>query len=264
MLPSLFVSHGAPTLLLSDAPAKDFLARLPVSLAHQPQAIVAVSAHWETRTPTVSGEGMLETIHDFGGFPQALYDLRYSAKGDAHLSNRVVDTLAAAGFDAEVDPRRGLDHGSWVPLSLMYPEADVPVVQLSVQHGQGAEHHLALGRALAPLRQAGVLVIGSGSFTHDLSSFGRHRGFESYPEPEWVTAFADWFDKALAGPDVGDLIGYRRRAPYATRNHPTEEHLMPLFVALGAAGQNAVAERLHASVTHAVLRMDAYAFGPAR
>lgn len=260
MLPSLFVSHGAPSLLLTEAPAKHFLASLPALLPEQPRAVLVVSAHWETQVPTVSGAAVLETIHDFGGFPRALYDMRYPATGDAALSARVTDLVSAAGLAVQVDPRRGLDHGAWVPLKLMYPGAEIPVVQLSLQYGQGAEYHLALGRALAPLRQEGVLVLGSGSFTHDLSSFRSHRDDGDYPQPEWVSSFADWFEAAMVEGQIDKMADYRRLAPNATRNHPTEEHLMPLFVALGAAGANAKAERLHASVTHAILRMDAYAF----
>lgn len=261
MLPTLFISHGAPTLLLSDAPAKGFMAGVPAELPERPRAIVMVSAHWETRSPMVTAPGALATIHDFGGFPRALYEMRYPANGDTAWTERVLEVLSVAGFPAGVDPRRGLDHGAWVPLMLMYPEANVPVIQLSVQYAQGVAHHLALGRALAPLREEGVLIVGSGSFTHDLSSFSAHRGFEDYAEPEWVTSFADWFDAALVSSRIDDLVGYRDLAPNARRNHSTEEHLMPLFVALGAAGEGAHSKRLHASTTHAVLRMDAYAFG---
>lgn len=261
MLPTLFLSHGAPSLLLGDAPAKHFLAGLPAKLPQRPKAIVMVSAHWETSLPTVSAVSAPETIHDFGGFPQALYDLRYPAQGDGVLSRRIASKISAAGFPAEIDARRGLDHGAWIPLMLMYPDADVPVIQVSVQRGQGPAHHLALGRALAPLSAEGVLIIGSGSFTHDLSSFRDHRTDGPAPEPEWVTSFASWFDAALIGKRIPDLLDYRSLAPHARRNHPTDEHLMPLFVALGAAGADPSSERLHASVTHAVLRMDAYAFG---
>lgn len=260
MFPSLFVSHGAPSLILSNAPARQFLADLPASLPARPKAIVMVSAHWETHTPRVSSGTSYATVHDFGGFPDALYRMRYPAPGDPGLAAQVADLLGSSGHPAEVDDRRGLDHGAWVPLKLMYPEADIPVVQLSVQRSS-AKHHIAIGHALAPLRDEGVLIIGSGSFTHDLASFRQHRDDAPHAEPEWVAAFADWFDQALQTGQLDNLADYRRLAPFARRNHPTEEHLMPLFVALGAAGPAAHAARLHASVTHAVLRMDAYAFG---
>ena len=195
---------------------------------------------------------------DFGGFPRALYDLRYPAPGSPKFATRVAERLRAGGFDCNVDRRRGLDHGAWVPLLLMYPKADIPVLQLSVQPHLGPEHHLRVGRALAPLRSEGVLIIGSGSFTHDLSEFCGHNPND--PAPNWVNSFADWFDAALAKGQIDDLIDYRRRAPFATKNHPTEEHLLPLYAALGAAAENACVERLHTSSTYSVLRMDVYAF----
>jgi 4,5-DOPA dioxygenase extradiol len=256
-LPSLFLSHGAPTLPLTDTPARTFLQQLGHTF-ERPKAILVISAHWETAVPTVNAVDSNETIHDFGGFPRALYDLRYPAPGSPTFAARVAERLRAGGFDCNVDRRRGLDHGAWVPLSLVYPQADIPVLQLSVQPHLGPEHHLRVGRALAPLRDEGVLIIGSGSFTHDLSEFRGHNPNDL--APNWVNSFADWFDAALAKGQIDVVIDYRRRAPFATKNHPTEEHLLPLYAALGAAGENARAKRLHASSTYSVLRMDVYAF----
>jgi 4,5-DOPA dioxygenase extradiol len=256
-LPSLFLSHGAPTLPLTDTPARAFLSQLGGTLA-PPKAIVVTSAHWETAVPTVSAVDRNETIHDFGGFPRALYEMRYPAPGSPSVAARVAEVLRAAHIDCETDRSRGLDHGAWVPLSLMYPQTDIPVLQLSVQPHLGPEHHLRVGRALAPLRQEGVLIIGSGSFTHDLSEFRGHGPND--PSPDWVNAFADWMHTKLTSGQTSDLLDYRRQAPFATKNHPTEEHLLPLYVALGAAGESAEAERLHASATYSVLRMDVYGF----
>ena len=256
-LPSLFLSHGAPTLPLTDTPARTFLQQLGHTL-ERPKAILVISAHWETAVPTVNAVDSNETIHDFGGFPRALYDLRYPAPGSPTFAARVAERLRAGGFDCNVDRRRGLDHGAWVPLSLVYPQADIPVLQLSVQPHLGPEHHLRVGRALAPLRDEGVLIIGSGSFTHDLSEFRGHNPNDLVPD--WVNSFADWFDAALAKGQIDVVIDYRCRAPFATKNHPTEEHLLPLYAALGAAGENASAKRLHASSTYSVLRMDVYTF----
>jgi 4,5-DOPA dioxygenase extradiol len=256
-LPSLFLSHGAPTLPITDTPARTFLQQLGHTF-ERPKAILVISAHWETAVPTVNAVDSNETIHDFGGFPRALYDLRYPAPGSPTFAARVAERLRAGGFDCNVDRRRGLDHGAWVPLSLVYPQADIPVLQLSVQPHLGPEHHLRVGRALAPLRDEGVLIIGSGSFTHDLSEFRGHNPNDL--APNWVNSFADWFDAALAKGQIDVVIDYRRRAPFATKNHPTEEHLLPLYAALGAAGENARAKRLHASSTYSVLRMDVYAF----
>jgi 4,5-DOPA dioxygenase extradiol len=261
MLPTLFVSHGAPNVILTDTPARRFLARLADTLPERPGAILAVSAHWETDHPTVSAPEVNKTIHDFNGFDAPLYDIRYDAPGAPWLADRVDSLLGEAGLRCSIDRRRGLDHGAWAPLILAWPEANLPVAQLSVQSGLGPAHHLALGRALAGLRSQGVLILGSGSFTHDLSEFAGYRHAVAAPEPAWVTDFAQWFDFALREGRTADLIAYRRLAPHAAKNHPTEEHLLPLFVSLGAAGASPKVDRLHASTTHGVLRMDVYAFG---
>jgi 4,5-DOPA dioxygenase extradiol len=259
MLPSLFLSHGAPTLALSQAPAAGFLRGLPGLLPEPPRAILVASAHWERFSPHLSAAPHNDTIHDFGGFPPELYAMRYDAPGDPALAETAASLLRGAGFETTLDPRRGLDHGAWVPLSMAWPDADIPVIQLSIQTRLGPAHHLALGRALQSLRAQGVLVIGSGSWTHDLSSF---RGqAEDAAEPEWVVAFADWADAAILQGRTADLLNYRALAPQAARNHPSEEHFLPLFVALGAGGDNPKIERLHRSTTFGILHMDAYAFG---
>jgi len=260
-MPSLFLSHGAPTLPLTDTPARAFLSGLGGTLT-QPKAILVVSAHWETAVPTVSAADRNETIHDFRGFPRALYEMSYPAPGSPTVATRVAELLRAAAIECNIDRSRGLDHGAWVPLLLMYPHADIPVLQLSVQPHLGPEHHLRVGRALAALRQEGVLVIGSGSFTHDLSEFRGH-GLND-PAPDWVNSFADWFHDELTGNRIDHLLDYRRQAPFAAKNHPTEEHLLPLYTALGAAGEKTDAARLHASATYSVLRMDVYAFSDAQ
>lgn len=261
MLPAIFVSHGAPTFPLSDAPARGFLQELAEHLPDRPRAILAVSAHWETERPTVTAGTINETIHDFYGFPEELYRIRYPAPGSQWLVERI-----AALFDREEpvqrDERRGLDHGAWVPLRLIYPDADIPVVQLSIQTARGPAWHVRLGQLLAPLRQDGVLIMASGGFTHDLSSFRVYYHALHAPAPEWVTRFADWMSDALEQGRIDDLLDYRYLAPEARRNHPTEEHLLPLFVALGAGADGPVAH-LHASTTHGILRMDAFAFGDA-
>lgn len=257
MLPTLFLSHGAPTLPLSHAPATDFLHHLGATMP-RPKAILVASAHWETARPEVTLVARNDTIHDFYGFPRPLYELRYPAPGDPVLAAHVQALLTEAGLPGTLDTTRGLDHGAWVPLLLAYPEADIPVLQLSLQTRLGPAHHLRLGAALAALRAEDVLVVGSGSWTHDLRRF---RGqAEDAPEQPDVTQFANWMDQAVREGRVEDLLDYRRRAPHAADNHPTEEHLLPLYVALGAAGPTATAERLHSSGMFSMLRMDAYAF----
>lgn len=260
-MPSLFLSHGAPTLPLTDTPAREFLSQLGSRLP-SPKAILVVSAHWETERPAVNAVAWNDTIHDFYGFPRALYDLRYPAPGAPPLADKVASRLGEAGFACDIDHKRGLDHGAWVPLSLIYPGATIPVIQLSVQPHLGPEHHFRIGRALAPLRDEGLLILGSGSFTHNLSEFCGHGPND--PAPDWVNRFADWFDAALKEGRTDDLFHYRDRAPYARKNHPTEEHLLPVYVAMGAAGSDSTTARLHASATYGVLRMDVYAFGDAQ
>ncbi|HEX7390788.1 MAG TPA: class III extradiol ring-cleavage dioxygenase [Acidiphilium sp.] len=258
MLPSLFISHGSPMLALTETPARDFLAGLAATLP-RPRAILVVSAHWETALPMVNAVARNGTIHDFGGFPRALYEMVYPAPGDPALAERIAGMLKQAGFETGIDRVRGLDHGAWIPLLLAWPDADIPVLQVSVQPHLGAAHHLALGRALAPLRAEDILIVGSGSFTHDLRRF-RGQAVDA-PESPDVTAFSAWMDRAIAASDLDALVDYRARAPHARDEHPTEEHILPLFAALGAAGDPVSARRLHNSTEHAILRMDAYAFG---
>ncbi len=235
-LPAIFVSHGAPNLILGSSPAKAFLTTLSDALPERPAAILVISAHWETPKPMVSGPAINDTIYDFGGFERELYRIRYPAPGSLDLAKRVIQLIAAHGISAAIDQSRGLDHGAWVPLMLAWPDADVPVIQLSVQTHAGVDHHLRLGVMLETLRDEGVLILGSGSFTHDLRSYIAERHAPDAAEPEWVTGFADWMHAAIMADDRQALRDYRRLAPDAVRNHPTEEHLLPLFVALGAGG----------------------------
>ncbi|MDA8050545.1 MAG: class III extradiol ring-cleavage dioxygenase [Rhodospirillales bacterium] len=259
MMPTLFVSHGSPMTAITDTPARRFLAGLGGSLP-RPRAVLVASAHWETAEPMVNAVARNETIHDFYGFPQALFAISYSPPGAPEIASEIAASLDEAGFACGLDPRRGLDHGAWVPLFLAYPEAEIPVLQLSVQTALGPRHHLALGQALAELRAQGILILGSGSFTHDLRRFGRGRAGIDAPETPDVTAFSDWMDEHIRAHDVPALTDYRGLAPHAADEHPTEEHLLPLYVALGAAGETARARRLHSSVEYGFLRMDAYAF----
>ena len=256
MLPTLVLSHGSPTLPFDDVPARAFLTGLAASLP-RPDAIVIASAHWETDVPTVNAVATNATIYDFYGFPEALYRLTYPAPGAPALAERIADMLGAAGLRSRIDQMRGLDHGAWVPAMLIWPDPALPVLQLSIQSRLGPGHHVQLGQALAELRRQNVLVIGSGSFTHNLRALVRHG---AAAEPPWVTAFADWMHEALIAGRTCDLVSYRAKAPYAQENHPTDEHLLPLYVALGAAGQQARATRIHSSTTLGSLRMDAYAF----
>jgi 4,5-DOPA dioxygenase extradiol len=254
-LPSLFISHGSPDMPLHPSPVLDFLKGLGTKLS-KPKTILVVSAHWLTGVPTVSVAPEVKTIHDFWGFPKEIDQLQYPVPGAPALAKRVIQLLTQAGLDAAVHPTRGLDHGAWEPLLLMYPDADIPVTQLSLQPQLGTAHHLQLGRAIAPLREEGVLILASGGTTHNLSAFGEY-GLHS-PPPDWVKQFDDWLREAIATHNIETLLDYRNQAPYATQNHPTEEHLLPLFVALGAGGETA--SQLHRSFTYGILSMAAYGF----
>jgi len=255
MFPSLFISHGSPMLALQPGASGPALARLAAELP-RPKAIVVVSAHWESQELRVNGNPHPETWHDFGGFPAELYAVQYPAPGLPELTTQVVDLLAANGLPAIADSQRPFDHGVWVPLSLMYPKADIPVVQVSLPTRMGPAMQTRIGKALATLREQEVLVMGSGSITHNLRELDWHAGPESV-EP-WAKAFRDWFVEKLAANDEAALHDYRRLAPNAVRNHPSDEHLLPLYFARGAGGEFSVA---HKGFTLGALGMDIYRFG---
>ena len=255
--PAIFVSHGSPTLPLERGPAVDFLRRLGPMLG-RPEAILMVSAHWDTARPAVSTAEKPETIYDFYGFPPELYRLRYPAPGAPKLAERAAALLGAGGLRTDFDSTRGLDHGAWTSLMLMYPKADIPVTQLSIQSPLGPGHHVRLGEALRPLRDEGVLILASGGATHNLRELSRQRG-NPVPQP-WTVEFNEWLADALKSRRTEDLVAYRERAPHAVRNHPTDEHLIPLFVALGAGDPGGATQRLHSSISSGVISMDAYRF----
>ncbi|WP_018697800.1 DODA-type extradiol aromatic ring-opening family dioxygenase [Amorphus coralli] len=261
MLPSLFISHGSPMLVLSDTPARHFLERYAAELP-RPDAIVIVSAHYETARPAVLGDPAPRMIYDFGGFDPKLREMVYAAPGDPALAEIVAGLLDSAALDATVDADWGYDHGTWVPLRLLYPDADIPVVPVSVQPGASARHHFEVGRALAPLRARNVLVIGSGSLTHNLRAIRTELGRNPVDAeaPDWVVAFSEWMQARITAGDTEALLDYRDLAPHAADNHPTDEHLMPLYAAMGAGGDAPRGERIHASHEYGALMMDAYAF----
>jgi 4,5-DOPA dioxygenase extradiol len=254
LLPSLFISHGSPMLALHPGASGTALTRLAQQLA-KPRAIVLVSAHWESRELRVGSAGKPVTWHDFHGFPPELYQLHYPAPGDPLLAGEIVQLLTQAGLPAQLDAERPLDHGAWVPLRLMYPQADIPVVQVSLPSQQGPALQRQIGQALASLRTQGVLLIGSGSITHNLGELDWQARPESI-EP-WAQAFRDWVVDKLSQQDHAALQDYRRQAPHALRNHPSDEHLLPLFFAEAAGGQFKVE---HSGFTLGALGMDIYSF----
>ncbi|UVL54942.1 class III extradiol ring-cleavage dioxygenase [Pseudomonas sp. B21-035] len=254
MLPSLFISHGSPMLALEPGASGPALTRLAAELP-RPKAIVVVSAHWESRELWVSSHPQPETWHDFGGFPAALYAVQYPAPGEPALAERLIGLLGDAGLAARLDPKRPFDHGVWVPLSLMYPAADIPVVQVSLPSQMGPQLQEQVGKALAQLREVNILLIGSGSITHNLRELDWQAGPESV-EP-WALAFRDWIIDKLAADDTPALHDYRQQAPFAVRNHPSDEHLLPLYFARGAGGRFGIA---HQGFTLGALGMDIYRF----
>lgn len=252
-LPALFISHGAPTLALDEGQVAAALQRLANNLP-RPQAIVVMSAHWESHGLEVSTHTRPETWHDFRGFPAELYQIRYPAVGDVALAERILTQLNRAGFEAHGDPLRPRDHGVWVPLLHMYPEADIPVVQISIPLHFKASQIAFIGQLLSELRQEQILLIGSGSITHNLSEL-TWTGDNSVPL--WASQFRNWMVQHLAHNDAEAVFAWRSQAPFAERNHPTDEHLKPLFFAMGAGTRFSV---VHSSFSFGALGMDIYRF----
>jgi 4,5-DOPA dioxygenase extradiol len=254
--PALFISHGAPTLAIEPGmlgPRLQALGRQLPAL----RAVLVVSPHWQSSGVKVMTILQPETLHDFGGFPAELYALRYPAAGEPEMARKAARLLAEAGFPTSLDERRGLDHGAWVPLRHLLPQADVPVFQVSMPAKLSAAEAVNLGRALAPLREQGVMIVASGSMTHNLYEF-RQSGAQSQPYAE---EFVAWVRAAVRANAVDSLIDYRNQAPHAKRAHPTEEHFLPLLVALGAQAENDAVQVIDGGVTHGVLSMESYAWG---
>jgi len=267
-LPSIFVSHGSPMIALEPGAAGAFLQRLGPAIDRtfgRPRAIVAISAHTTARAPVLLAAPRHQAVYDFGGFDPALYTLRYDAPGAPELASHVAGLLHAADIDAHVLNEGGLDHGIWTALRYIYPGADIPVLPLAFVPTQSPARQFALGEALAALRDEQVLVLGTGSITHNLRRVfaGGLNASGEQPEIPESAAFRDWLRARGEQRDWDALLDYRRLAPHAVDMHPTDEHLLPWFVAAGAGGRETAPQRLHDSVTHGCLAMDAYAFGDA-
>lgn len=256
-LPVLFLSHGSPMQAVEPGLVGAAWAELGKTLP-RPRAILMVSAHWESGAPLLTGSAYPETIHDFGGFPPELYRIRYPAPGDPELAAVLRDRLQLAEHAAGIDGSRGLDHGAWVPLVHMYPQADIPVLQLSVQRGGCARHHYSVGRALEGLSEEGVLVIASGHMTHNLGDW--FRAAKATAPLDYAAAFRDWVHARVMRGDAEGLFDWETEAPHARRAHPTPEHFLPLFVALGAAGANYRPQLITTGYLGAALAIDSYRF----
>lgn len=250
----LFLAHGAPSLAIADIPAHHFLKGLGRNL-QTPEGVIILSAHWETDGLKISAPGNLRTIHDFRGFDPALQKITYPASASQTLVRTVIDQLQSLGTDVSEDGTWGLDHGAWVPLSLLFPEPSFPIVQLSLPFGSTPESVYALGRQLAPLAEQNILILGSGSTTHNLSEARP----EGSPAPDWVTSFDAWVDEGLEQGDIG-WFSDLGSAPGFRRAHPTDEHFLPLFFAMGAGSKTDAPELLHRSYSHGSLSMSYFRF----
>jgi len=254
-----YISHGAPDILLRHSLARTFLEGLSARIG-KPRAIVVASAHFMTRQPAIGADAHPGMIYDFGGFPEELYRIVYPAPGEPGVAARAQQLMQAAGLDSVLVEGRGFDHGTWVPLRLIYPDADIPLVQIAVQPRETPEHHFKMGQSLRALAGEDVAVVGSGAATHNLRAFFTSGNALDHPIELWVRDFAEWLhDKAAAG-DIDALLDYRAKAPFAVQNHPTDEHLLPFFVALGAAPDGAKGTRIHDSVDGGIMKMDSYVF----
>jgi 4,5-DOPA dioxygenase extradiol len=256
----MFVSHGAPTYAIEPRLAGAQLGALG-NLLGKPRAIVVVSPHWMTSGLEITATESPQTVHDFGGFPNALYDLQYPAPGAPALARQIQQQLATSGMQARLNGLRGLDHGTWVPLLHLYPDADVPTLQVSLPYDASPDSAFALGKALAPLANDGVLIIGSGSLTHNLYEF---RMSESEGDAAaYAQEFSTWIRQAVAAGNLARLRQALDFAPHAARAHPTTEHFLPLLVAAGAALEQIPVTVLNGGIRHGVLAMESYVFGQA-
>ncbi|MCT4654708.1 MAG: dioxygenase [Cohaesibacter sp.] len=254
-MPSVFLSHGAPDLALSSGPAVDYLSTFESTLPHRPKGIVIISAHWETRGLQLTTAPDLETIYDFSGFSPQLYSLQYQAKTAPWLIKSVKDSLSSAGYAVTEDTQRGLDHGAWVPLMLAFPKADIPIVQLSLDRGMSLEELFALGKSLAKLKAEGILIAGSGGLVHNLREVRMEGQTEPSAVPDWAQEFENWLDKTILARDWQSLFNYRQLAPHAVRAHPTDEHLRPLVITLGAGDGEAIPRKALSAFTYRAISM---------
>ncbi|XP_076882600.1 extradiol ring-cleavage dioxygenase-like [Bidens hawaiensis] len=249
---TFYISHGPPSLIIEEMciPLRHFLQSFQqTECHHRPSSILLISGHWETSYPTVNivSGGPSDTIYDFDGFPEAMYQLKYPAPGAPKLAKRVKELLMSTGFErVDEEKNRGLDHGAWSPLLLMYPEADIPVCQLSIQTDKDATYHYNMGKALAPLKDEGVLIVGSGGTTHNLEMFQEATVVQPVVQP-WAEEFDTWLKEALVDGRYDDVNNYKEKAPHGILSHPTPDHFYPLHVAMGAAGADSKAQLIHHS-----------------
>lgn len=258
MIPSLFIAHGAPLLAIEDNDYTQFLSQLGGKLP-RPRAVVVFSAHWVTRTQKVSEVQEYDTIYDFGGFPDALYQIKYPAKGHQQVARQIEDLFTSNGIPFEVDTNRGLDHGAWVVLRMLYPNADIPVIAMSVNPRLSPEQQYKIGQSLQSLRAEDVLIIGSGGTVHNLGAVQFHESSIN----EWALEFDQWLETYLKQWDLDSLYRYDSLAPNASLAVPPHgnEHFIPIFYAMGAADDARTATLLHRSYRYGNLSHSVWQFG---
>lgn len=257
IMPAVFISHGSPMVAVQSGRYQDALAAFGRNV--RPRAIVAISAHWSSRTTIeITGAKQHSTIHDFGGFPAALYEITYDVPGSPELAKQIADLLGAGGWNAEITKDRGLDHGVWIPLGLMYPEANIPVVAMSVPLQFTPEELYKVGEALAPLRREGALILGSGGIVHNLRlvNFADPHA----PVDEWAAQFDTWFRITVEEQKLDQLFVFANTAPHARRAVPTFEHFAPVFPVLGAGGKNSTITTIYEGFEHGNISMRSFAF----
>ncbi len=259
--PSLFLSLGSPMMAIENSQTTQFFRNLAKNLP-QPKAIVIFSAHYDRRGPvTITSGHTLGTIHDFYGFPKPLYDIDYSAHGSPDLAQKAASLLKDAGIPAQLDPSQGLDHGAWIPMLYMYPEKNIPIIQVSINSAMDAVFHFEIGRWLRPLREEGVMFVGSGGISHNLREI-----FAPMRDPqrvEKVNQFTQWVSVQLASGNISNLLDYLDKGPHARFNHPTPDHYLPLPCILGTSYDDEIGEVLHRAIDLEILALDAYGFGVA-
>lgn len=254
--PALFISHGAPTFALDPGLLGPRLSSIGERLGNV-KALLVVSPHWQTQHTAIMTTPYPSTLHDYGGFPPELHRIEHPAIGHPPLATEIGQSLAETGRHIQLDHRRGLDHGAWVPLRYLDPKARIPSFQVSLRSNLDAAGAVRLGRALRPWRSQGVALIGSGSLTHNLLEFLDGTATEA----AYTAEFRDWVRDAVVRRDVDRLIDYRRLAPHARRAHPTEEHFLPLLVAIGASFDGESVQVIDGGTAHGVLSMESYAWG---
>ncbi len=253
IMPTLFVSHGAPDIAIRDTPAVEALKSV-TKLFPVPKGIVIVSAHWIEDPITMTSGGTLKTIYDFGGFDPQLYQIEYPAIGDENLSKRVAALLDSSGIQSNLDNRRGLDHGAWIPLKIIYPDAEIPVVQLSLPVAT-MKALTRYGEALKPLTEEGILIIGSGGSVHNLRAMNLSNQTDGF-----ATEFEEWLKQSVEGNHLEWLIDDSKYPDSFHIAHPTIEHFAPLVFAWAAANDQATGKRIHTSFDYGNIGMSIYQF----